>query len=204
MRDLEQMHELQKLSVDYLGLIFYQDSKRYAEPVIMKKQSEIKELTINKVGVFVNEDAATIEEAIKNYNLHAVQLHGDESAAFCKTLMDEVKVIKAFRVAEKVDLDNLIHPFRNACDYFLFDTETAMYGGSGKKFDWTILKKAKINKPFFLSGGIEAEDVQKIKDFQHPFFYAVDLNSRFEVQPGMKDLNSIKKFIGEVHSSECT
>lgn len=201
---LEQMQQLQDLGVDYAGMIFFEGSKRYAGEALREEQAAIRELTIKRVGVFVNTELDVIEKAIADYGLYAVQLHGDETDEFCLELMDKAKVIKVFRIAGEVAIDSLTEPFQAACHYFLFDTDTSSYGGSGKQFDWSVLQEARIGKPFFLSGGIGPEDVEKVKAFQHPFFYAVDVNSRFETEPGVKDMEKVKQFINEagVHSAE--
>ncbi|MER3464668.1 MAG: phosphoribosylanthranilate isomerase, partial [Chitinophagaceae bacterium] len=105
---------------------------------------------------------------------------------------DKAEMIKVFRIKGEESIDELVAPFQNVCDYFLFDTETKEYGGSGKQFNWRVLQEAEINKPFFLSGGIGLKDVEKLKAFNHPYFYAVDVNSCFEIEPGVKDMNEVK------------
>lgn len=189
------MQQLQELGVDYAGMIFYEGSKRYAGNELSNQQQAIRDLTIKKVGVFVNAEYETILKAIRDYNLYAVQLHGDETDEICLELMDKVKVIKVFRIGDGQNIDELTAPFERVCHYFLFDTDTASFGGSGRQFDWKIVERAKVNKPFFLSGGIGLEDVEKLKTFHHPFFYAVDINSRFETGPGMKDLKQVEQFV---------
>ena len=196
---LEQLQQLQQIGVDYAGLIFYEGSKRYAANKLANQKSEIKKSGIKKVGVFVNADYQTILNAIEDYGLGAVQLHGDETGEFCLGLMDKVEVIKVFRVAGEEQIGKLIEPFQNVCHYFLFDTDTKSYGGSGQQFDWTVLQNAEVNKPFFLSGGIGLEDAEKVKAFHHPYLYAVDVNSRFETEPGVKDLKKVQEFINAIN-----
>jgi phosphoribosylanthranilate isomerase len=191
---LEQMQQLQEMGIDYCGMIFYEGSRRFAGRKLDALKSDIRAASIEKVGVFVNADYDTIINAVKDYGLTAVQLHGDETDEFCLELMDKVQVIKVFRIADQNDIDKLIEPFQNASHYFLFDTDTTAYGGSGKQFDWSVLESAKINKPFFLSGGIGLEDIEKVKAFQHPYLYAVDVNSCFETAPGVKDMQRVQKF----------
>lgn len=193
--DLNQMQALQQLGVEYAGLIFYEGSKRFANEKLKNKGPAIKEIKIKKVGVFVDAGFETISKAIVNYGLSAVQLHGDETADFCKKLMNETEVLKVFRIKKHTNVDEMIQPFQNTCTYFLFDTDSTLYGGSGKQFNWAVLANASITKPFFLSGGIGLEDVQKIKEFKHPFLYGVDVNSKFETEPGKKDIQKVKKFI---------
>jgi phosphoribosylanthranilate isomerase len=198
MTRIDQLLQLQELDVDYAGLIFFEGSKRFVGDLLKNEQAAVKELAIKRVGVFVNTELGVIEQAIADYGLAAVQLHGDETDEFCLELMDKAKVIKVFRIGGEVNIDELAAPFQAACHYFMFDTETAAFGGSGKQFDWSVLKDADIGKPFFLSGGIGPGDAQKVKAFQHPYFYAVDINSRFETDPGVKDIEKVKQFINEL------
>lgn len=201
---LDQLQQLQDMGVDYAGLIFFEGSKRYAGDALREDRAAIRQLAIKRVGVFVNTELEVVEKAIGEYGLTAVQLHGDETDEFCLELMDKVKVIKVVRIGSDVAIDSLTEPFLNVCHYFLFDTDTSSYGGSGKQFDWSVLQEAAIGKPFFLSGGIGPDDVEKVKAFQHPYFYAVDVNSCFETEPGVKDMEKVKQFITElgVNSAE--
>ena len=201
---LEQLQQLQELGVDYAGMIFFEGSKRYAGEALKDDREAIRSLAIKRVGVFVNTELEVIQQAIADYGLSAVQLHGDETDEFCLELMDKVKVIKVFRIGGEVAIDALTEPFLNVCHYFLFDTDTSSYGGSGKQFDWSVLQEASIGKPFFLSGGIGPADVEKVKIFQHPFFYVVDVNSRFETEPGVKDMEKVKQFINELGVNSAT
>jgi phosphoribosylanthranilate isomerase len=192
---LTQLQQLQNMDVDYAGLIFYKGSKRFAEPGLGSSLAQMRDVNIKKIGVFVNEEMEKIEQTINDYGLSAVQLHGDETDEFCMDLMDKVEVIKVFRIGDGADVEALIEPFQNACHYFLFDTDTASFGGSGKQFNWDMLQRVKIDKPFFLSGGIGPDDVAKVKGFHHPNLYALDINSRFETEPGIKDLDRTATFI---------
>ena len=189
----DQMQQLQQMGIDYCGMIFYEGSKRFIAEKLENQKSEIKKIQIKKVGVFVNAGYQTILNAIEDYGLAAVQLHGDETDEFCLELMDKVQVIKVFRISAEENIDELIEPFQNVCHYFLFDTDTKFYGGSGQQFNWSVFKNAAINKPFFLSGGIGLEDTEKLKAFHHPYLYAVDVNSRFETSPGVKDMALLLK-----------
>ena len=195
---VEQLKALEEAGADYGGLIFYPGSKRYAGTRLADVQEDVKRIAIKKVGVFVNEPLDSVFDYIKDYGLHAVQLHGDENPAYCKRLMQEASVIKVFRLAGEVDVDDLLAPYLHSCHYFLFDTETKDYGGSGRKFNWAVLAKAVIGKPFFLSGGIGAGDVESLRAFQHPWLIAVDINSSFETEPGVKDLATVSFFIQEL------
>ena len=193
--NFEQMQQLQQFGVDYAGMIFYEGSKRFVGEKMKNEKLKIKNLEIKKTGVFVNAGADTIKKAIEDYGLNAVQLHGDETVKFCKQLMNATRLIKAFRIEKEKKIDALVQPFENACHYFLFDTHTKEYGGSGKQFDWKLLEQVNISKPFFLSGGIGLEDAAQIKKFQHPHFFAVDINSRFETGTGIKNMKKIQSFV---------
>ena len=198
---VEQLQQLDELGVDYAGLIFYSRSPRY---VLNKLRSEdvIKlKLALQKVGVFVNASEEDILTQVELYGLDMIQLHGDETPAFCKHISNTVSVIKAFRITKynEQNIDWMIKPYEEYCDYYLFDTNRkGAYGGTGEKFDWKILNSNTINKSFFLSGGIGLVDVEKVKAFQHPFLYAVDVNSKVEIADGVKDIRAIQKLIGEL------
>ncbi|MGI8598311.1 MAG: phosphoribosylanthranilate isomerase [Chitinophagaceae bacterium] len=193
-----QLQEIQNLGVEYAGMIFYEGSKRNAITKLNSEKDLIKNSSINKVGVFVNADYDTIIKTIDDYGLLAVQLHGDETDEFCMELMDLVKVIKVFKLKDQQNIDELVESFQNVCHFFLFDTssgEEGVYGGTGEKFNWDILAKSSIRKPFFLSGGIGPEDADKVRLFKHDYLYGIDINSRFEKEPGVKDINLISEFI---------
>jgi phosphoribosylanthranilate isomerase len=195
---IDQMQMLQDLGVDYIGLIFYEASKRYAGEKLNNEQLAVQHTHVDKVGVFVNAEYEKVVEAIHTYSLSVVQLHGDETDEYCLELMDKVQVIKVFRIADQTAIDELVAPYNEVCHYYLFDTDTKMYGGSGKQFDWRVLERAAINKPFFLSGGIGLEDIEKIIAFNHPSFYGVDVNSRFETSPGIKDMEMVASFVKQI------
>jgi phosphoribosylanthranilate isomerase len=192
----DNIREVAQLAPDYMGFIFYQKSKRFvgADFVIPEISSSIK-----KVGVFVNDTIDNILVKVNKYKLDLVQLHGDESAEFCKTIRTTVPVIKAFGIDENFDF-SLLNKYADSCDYFLFDTKTPEYGGSGTKFDWNILENYKGNKPFFLSGGIELESVKKISNLKSQIsnLYAIDVNSKFEIKPGLKDIDKLKTMKNEL------
>lgn len=199
-RDLNQLKELEKLEIDYIGLIFYQQSPRYILKKITGKEVRNLDLSIPKVGVFVNANEEEIMQQIEDFGLDMVQLHGDETASFCSRISNHIKVIKAFRITDlEANVDWLVKEYDEVCDYYLFDKANAgLYGGSGEKFNWNLLENSVIGKPFFLSGGISAEDAAALKSFHHPFFYGVDVNSRFEKEPGVKDTRMIKEFVNEL------
>ena len=195
----KQLQQLDALNIDYAGLIFYKDSPRYMGDKITGKQIKDADFDIKKVGVFVNPTYSELLDAIDEYGLDIVQLHGNETPEMCEELSGEVEVIKAFRIAgdESINIDEMVMPYDAACDFYLFDTAglKESFGGTGQQFDWSILKKAKIEKPFFLSGGIGPDDAQKVKAFKHPDFFAIDVNSKFEMAAGVKDMAAILKFL---------
>ncbi|EMY3553604.1 phosphoribosylanthranilate isomerase [Flavobacterium psychrophilum] len=184
----ENILEVSTLLPDYLGFIFWEKSSRYFDLEIPKIPESIK-----KVGVFVN---ATLEEIllkIKKYNLNLVQLHGNESPEFCKELKKStIKIIKVFSVNDDFNFSAL-EPFEAVCDYFLFDTKGKLPGGNGITFNWQILKKYHSRKPFFLSGGIGLDDIKNIKKLNLPI-YAIDVNSKFEIEAGLKNIELLKSF----------
>jgi phosphoribosylanthranilate isomerase len=194
--EMKQLQQLDGLEIDFAGLIFYKDSPRYIGDKISKKELKSADFDLKKVGVFVNPELIDVLDAIDDYGLDVVQLHGDESAEMCDDLSSEVEVIKAFRVTDDADIDKLVGPYDAVCDYYLFDSGglKESFGGTGKQFDWSILTKAKIEKPFFLSGGIGVEDAAKVKAFKHPDFFGIDINSRFEKSPGVKDMGMVLQF----------
>lgn len=186
--------ELVRLPIDMMGLIFYEKSARYAGD-LPASELQIVPLNIQKVGVFVNASEEVVFDKIRKYDLQAVQLHGDESPDFCRTIKNSgIKVIKAFPIEEMNDFEKC-NLYENACDYFLFDTKTPSYGGSGKKFDWEMLSRYLGETPFILSGGIGHEDAESIRKIRNPQLYGIDLNSRFEVRPGEKDIEKLKDFL---------
>ena len=191
---LKQLQQLEGLNIDFAGLIFYKDSPRYMGDKIDKAALKNSDFDLKKVGVFVNPEMIDVLDAIDEYGLDVVQLHGNESAEMCDDLSGEVEVIKAFSVDAKSNIDEMIAEYDAVCDYYLFDTAGKDPGGNGEKFDWKILTKAKIEKPFFISGGISVDDIAALKKFKHPDFFGVDVNSRFEKEPGVKDMALVLQF----------
>jgi len=186
----ENIKAIAALNPDYVGFICYGRSPRYIDALEAAVPASIAE-NIQKTGVFVNEEAATINLLIDKYGFDTIQLHGDESPEFGAAFRNRVTVIKAFGVDNDFNFDQL-QAYANKVDYFMFDTKTSGYGGSGKTFDWGILNNYKLDIPFFLSGGISLDNINEVKNIIHPQFYAVDLNSRFETEPGVKDLEKLK------------
>ncbi|MBN2788090.1 MAG: phosphoribosylanthranilate isomerase [Paludibacteraceae bacterium] len=194
MRNSQNIADLAKLNPDYMGFIFYAKSPRYAASLNKIVVSDLP-ATIQKVGVFVNESIEKMHETALSYGLDVLQLHGNETTLQCIQLQEEgFTIIKAFPIAKANDFENTCN-YESCCDYFLFDTKTTQKGGSGIKFDWELLKNYQGKTPFFLSGGIDLEDVETIKKIAHPKLYGLDINSKFETEPGLKDINKLKKFI---------
>ena len=178
----ENILEVSQLLPDYLGFIFYEKSSRYFEGTIPEIPKSIK-----KVGVFVDENEENIIQKIEKHNLNMIQLHGRESPELCSKLQKIVSVIKVFSVDDDFNFQEL-EKYENACDYFLFDTKGKLHGGNGETFNWQILKKYKSEKPLFLSGGIGIDEIDKINQLDLPIF-AIDINSKFEIEPGLKNID---------------
>lgn len=194
MKKPENIRELLQLQPDFMGFIFYQKSKRFAgteldQELLLNFPSETK-----KVAVFVDEEEDKIMETVKKYGVQIVQLHGHESPAYCESLRGKgLTVIKVFSVGEAFDF-NQLEPYVLHTDYFLFDTKGKERGGNGVTFDWSILNQYKYDKPIFLSGGIGPENVTSIKDLKIPV-YAIDVNSKYETEPGVKNISLLKESI---------
>ena len=154
---------------------------------------------IAKVGVFVNMPYEELMRTVEDYRLDMVQLHGDEIPRYCEQVANYITVVKAFRLSENDPIEWMAKPYEDACDMYMFDTLGAGYGGTGKKFDWNVLKSATINKLFFLSGGIEPGDEEKLREFSKEEIakriFGIDINSKFEISPGVKDVNKVKEFV---------
>lgn len=190
----EQLLELDEIeSVQCIGTIFYPQSKRFVKSQLPTT------VRSHKVGVFVDEELEKIEKIALEQDLQLIQLHGNESPEFCAELAKNYRIVKAFGISEMVDFDQLI-PYQKHVDFFLFDTLTPNHGGSGKKFKWEILKEYHLSTPFFLSGGIQLSDVNDLKAIKHPQFHGIDINSGFEVSPGIKNIELIKQFIDELNN----
>lgn len=194
--EMKQLQQLDGLDVDFAGMIFYKESPRYMGDKLSAKEVKKADFDLKKVGVFVNPEMIDVLDAIDEYGLEVVQLHGDESPEMCEDLSSEVEVIKAFRITGNENIDELVAPYDAVSDYYLFDTGglKESFGGTGQQFDWSVLSKAKIEKPFFLSGGIGVEDAARVKAFKHPDLFGVDINSKFETMPGVKDMSKVLQF----------
>lgn len=199
MREPGNIREVSGLKPDYMGFIFYPGSKRYCGRL---SPSDLKDFPdgIQKVAVFVNASREEIISTCKAYSIRILQLHGDEPPALCHSFMEEgFQVIKAFRVGQRLDIEEM-ERFAEVCDFILFDTSGEGFGGTGKKFDWEQLKDYRSQLPFFLSGGIEPADAVRIMDMDIPQLYALDLNSRFEIKPGLKNIEELENFIRKIRT----
>jgi phosphoribosylanthranilate isomerase len=200
MREPENIMKVADIKPDMIGFIFYPGSPRYAGETLKPENLIYLPEQIKRVGVFVNSDPETIKLAIRKYSLNLVQLHGDETPETCQ-MLDEtgISIIKAFNIKDREDF-RLFEKYINCSKYFLFDASTSKYGGSGRKFEWELLDNYDLGHPFILSGGIAPDDDSNIKRISNPSFYGIDLNSRFEVRPGLKDVEKLKLFISGIRN----
>ncbi|WP_228238884.1 phosphoribosylanthranilate isomerase [Allomuricauda sp. M10] len=213
-------NEVAQLHPDYLGFIFWEPSSRYFKGAMPQLSKSIK-----KVGVFVDAPLEVVLEKVSQYRLDAVQLHGKESVAYCSELksnflsfraqsrnqkvedenevstpldLTNLEILKVFSIKDDFDF-SVLKDYESVCDYFLFDTKGKLPGGNGYTFDWSVLEHYPSTKPFFLSGGIGLESVDKLKEFLNSpasrYCFAIDVNSKFETEPGLKDITSLKSFI---------
>ena len=201
MKHIQNIEMLSCLSIDYMGFICYPKSPRYIGENNLELADQFLHLTssIQRVGVFVNASKEEIRQSVEKYHFDLVQLHGGESPSFCKEIQEFVPVIKAFSIGECRDLKNVAN-YEPACSFYIFDTKTSNYGGSGRKFDWGILKAYDGATPFMLSGGISLGDVETIRAIEHSMLIGVDLNSKFESEPGLKERNQIETFIKQLNN----
>lgn len=198
MKHTDNILAIGELNPNMMGFIFYAKSKRYVDKKVLEKSFLEFDKNIAKVAVFVNETVKAIASTLEGLSFDYIQLHGKEP-------LDEIfklktfgyKIIKAFPMSTKFDWSQ-INEYEGHCDYFLFDTSTPKHGGSGKQYDWNILKNYHGQTPFLLSGGISIQDMEKIKLFQHPQFAGIDANSKFEIEPGLKDIDLVQRMIKEL------
>ena len=215
MRDAQNIREVSQLGVDMIGMIFYPKSPRYVEmqsshagiiPDYAKEDINIKSSkSPARVGVFVDDMVQNIVTRVVNYHLDYVQLHGNEPREMCENLRSTldpdirpgIKIIKAISVSDASDIQKY-KEYVGAVDLFLFDTKCKTVGGSGQQFDWQVLEQYDGEVPFLLSGGIGPEDASRLHAFHHPQCIGIDLNSRFEIEPGVKDVEKLKGFLYEI------
>ena len=216
MRDAQNIREVSQLGVDMIGMIFYPKSPRYVEMqsshagIIPDYAKEDIGVSVSakspaRVGVFVDDMVQNIVTRVVNYHLDYVQLHGNEPREMCENLRSTldpdirpgIKIIKAISVSDASDIQKY-KEYVGAVDLFLFDTKCKMVGGSGQQFDWQVLEQYDGEVPFLLSGGIGPEDASRLHAFHHPKCIGIDLNSRFEIEPGVKDVEKLKGFLNEM------
>lgn len=197
MRDAENIKALVELKPDFIGFIFYDKSPRFVGNTLDAELIQSIPREVKKVGVFVNPTVDYILQNVKKYGLNYVQLHGNETPDFCKNLrMKGVNIIKAFRLDESFIFSQL-NNYKPHVDFFLFDAKGDGYGGNGVTFDWSILKKYDNQKPYFLAGGISLDNLDELASIT-PKPYAFDVNSKFEVEPGVKDIEKIGELIAKM------
>ncbi|MEO0554989.1 MAG: phosphoribosylanthranilate isomerase [Bacteroidota bacterium] len=190
----DNIDEVTALRPDFVGFIFYPKSKRYVGSKFAESLDLIPD-SIKKVGVFVNEELEEVVSKVAEYDLDYVQLHGDESIEYCRKLVKSMNagIIKVFS-GNRLPGIEVLNAYKELIDYYLFDTRSDAYGGTGQKFDWSALKDLKLSKPIILSGGIGLEDLKSISNSGLNVF-AVDVNSKFEIKPGLKDTQLIRTLI---------
>ncbi len=203
MKYQDNINQVAILQPVYLGFIFYKKSPRYFDSSIPKLPDSIK-----KVGVFVNENIEFILKIIETHQLNAVQLHGNESPEYCKELRshfeqseESLEIIKVFSIKDEFNF-GVLKPYENVCDYFLFDTKGKLPGGNGYAFNWNVLNNYPSTKPYFLSGGIGLDQIDTVLSFlrrqESKYCYAIDVNSKFEIEPGLKNIEDLKEFKKEL------
>ncbi len=193
MKEEPNIRSVGELQPDMMGFIFYPKSKRYVSRPDPRALKDLK--GIDKVGVFVNPVRREVTDLASRYELKYIQLHGDETPGFARELVEKgLNIIKVFRVLDELPLDDM-RQYIPYVSYFLFDTRVEEFGGSGKKFDWSILKAYDLDVPFLLSGGIDLPDILEIKGMKSKNLAGIDVNSRFEIEPGLKDVEKLKKLM---------
>ena len=223
MRNADNIRQVSDLDIDMMGFIFWPKSSRYVRMISSKagiipdysaeryRQLSDGEMVVDaenkpkRVGVFVDDMPQNIVTRIYNYNLDYVQLHGNESVAMIDNLVrtvdpdihKDIKIIKALSVSTPEDIDRY-KEYEGHVDMFLFDTKCETVGGGGKHFDWSVLEHYDGNTPFLLSGGIGPDDVERVKSFHHPKCVGIDINSRFETEPAMKDVDLLRTFVSQI------
>ena len=199
MRDAENIREVEALGIDLMGFIFWPKSGRY-----VSERPAYLPTNCKRVGVFVDEDIETVKRIAEDYALDYIQLHGHESPEYCAQLRG-FKLIKAFNIATTEDFKQT-EPYTGIVDYFLFDTKGKSVGGNGEKFDWSVLSAYDGNTPFLLSGGIGPDDAEVLTSHFSPLTskkcVGIDLNSRFEIAPGLKDINKLKDFLNALNNEQ--
>lgn len=195
MREAENIREVEALGIDVIGFIFWPKSSR-----CVSTRPDYLPVNAKRAGIFVNEDIEQVKRIAVDYALDIIQLHGNESPEYARNLCNW-KVIKAFNIASEEDLESTVI-YDGAVDYFLFDTKGKAVGGNGERFDWEVLASYNGQTPFILSGGIGPDDTERVRTFYHPQCIGIDLNSRFELSPGLKDITALRRFLSQLpHNS---
>jgi len=202
MREAENIRAVEALGPDWVGFICWPKSKRFVAgetPLEQLAPPSYLPTKAKRVGVFVDPTLAEVRSAQQALDLDLIQLHGTESPSFCQSVHEGLglPIIKAFPISE---VNDLLATQDYKCDYFLFDTRTPLMGGSGKQFDWSVLEHYNGTTPFLLSGGIGPDDLKRVVAFHHPLCIGIDVNSRFEISPGLKDITTLKPFIEHIHN----
>lgn len=209
MRHPDNINAMLELPIDMMGFIFYPKSKRYIgddeKLATWLRENDERFNLVKKVGVFVNAGTADVLNAIHDFQLDYIQLHGNESPGYCQELellwsassIRSAKLIKAFSIDSEFDFTETTS-YESSCSFFVFDTKGAGYGGTGQKFDWSLLENYEGNTPFLLSGGVDEDSVEAILDLEYPLLFGVDINSKFELEPGMKDTEKVSRFVKKI------
>ncbi len=193
LRHKDNIFDVVEAGIDYVGMIFYEKSPRYVVDSLHPEDVWFLPDEVEKIGVFVNATIDEIKRYAKLYQLNLIQLHGSESPELCKQLQDAgYGVLKAFGVDNDFDFECL-KPYKDTVDFFLFDTKSPDHGGSGLAFDWNILSNYDLDIPVFVGGGVSLENVKDLLSYNFPFLYAVDMNSKLEIHPGLKDIEKVQK-----------
>jgi len=202
MRDADNIKKLSQLPINILGFIFYPKSPRYVGADFPKKNLSTIPSTVGKAGVFVNESLSDVISIQKKYAFDYIQLHGNETPEYCRDFRknSSAKIIKAFRISDNTNFETM-KQYESHCDMFLFDTYTSSYGGSGKQFSWSKLASYNLETPFLLSGGITSDDAIRILSFEHPQLFGIDINSKFEIEPGYKDVQTVSEFAHKIRKT---
>ena len=203
MRQQGNIEELVALQPNFIGFIFYEKSPRFASDELNEEYIKAIPNSIGKVGVFVNANPGYILEMVKKYDLQYAQLHGNEMPDMCRSLRQKgIGIIKAFSIDESFNFA-MLNNYKSFCDLFLFDTKTDQPGGSGTVFDWNLLKRYDNEKPFFLSGGIGPNNIEEVIQLSKDLpIYGIDVNSKYEIEPGIKDITKLTSLFGLVRVKE--
>lgn len=204
MREEENIRQVEQIGIDWMGFIFYVKSKRHVAELPAYLPVKAK-----RVGVFVDYSVTDILEKVKLFRFNGIQLHGAETPAFCQELRSALKeasladvfINKAFGIAVEADFEN-VKAFEGVCDHYIFDTKTPTKGGAGYSFDWSLLKAYQGSTPFLLSGGIGPDSLEALRSFAHPQWVGIDLNSKFEIAPALKDAELLNSFIKKFSNNE--